>query len=73
MTQRLRDWWDSWVTRELKATRPGGFPQAVFEVNCQHPRTRLVHLLHPDPAGYIHRVCGERERAYRRRGYQGRW
>lgn len=73
MIERLRRWWDAWVTRELKETRPGGFPQAVFSVNYRHPRARLVHLLHPDPAGYVYRVCGERERAYRRREYTGEW
>lgn len=73
MIERLRDWWESWVTRELKETRPGGFPQAVFDINYRHPRWLLVCLIKRDPVAYVHQVCGERERAYRRREYTGRW
>ena len=66
-------WWDGWVTRDLKETRPGGFPQAVYEVRWRHPRTLSVILRHRDPMERIHRHCGDRERAFRRRDYKGRW
>lgn len=73
MRERIRRWWNAWLTRTLEPVQPGGFPQAVYRVNWRHPRARLVHLVTRDPVGYVRDAARARERAYRRRGYVGEW